>query len=79
MVPPKNGFLSLRLPIFGSSYYQCFYTFGIAPLVNESCHHLVLANEYPLEDDGQQQQMQLMMDEQQLYKQQQGRQMQEHT
>ena len=31
MVPPKNGFLSLRLPIFGSSYYQCFYTFGIAP------------------------------------------------
>ena len=31
MVPPKNAFLSLRLPIFGSSYYQCFYTFGIAP------------------------------------------------
>ena len=31
MVPPKNGFLSLRFPIFGSSYYQCFYTFGIAP------------------------------------------------
>ena len=32
MVPPKNGFLALRLPIFGSSYYQCFYTFGIAPI-----------------------------------------------
>ena len=30
MVPPKNGFLSLRLPIFGASYFQCFYTFGIA-------------------------------------------------
>ena len=31
MVPPKNGFLSLRLPIFGASYHQCFYTFGMAP------------------------------------------------
>ena len=31
MVPPKNAFLSLRLPIFGSSYYQCFLYFGIAP------------------------------------------------
>ena len=31
MVPPENGFLSLRTPIFGSSYYQCFYTCGIAP------------------------------------------------
>ena len=25
MVPPKNAFLSLRLPIFGASYYQCFF------------------------------------------------------
>ena len=33
MVPPKNAFLSLRLPIFGSSYYQCFLYFGIAPLL----------------------------------------------
>ena len=41
-------------------------------------YHLVLAKEYPLDDDGQQQQMQLMIVEQQLYKQQQGRQMQEH-
>ena len=24
MVPPKNRFLSLRLPIFGASYFQCF-------------------------------------------------------
>ena len=32
MVPPKNAFLSLRLPIFGSSHYQCFLYFGIAPL-----------------------------------------------
>ena len=27
MVPPKNAFLSLRLPIFGASYY----IFGVAP------------------------------------------------
>ena len=31
MVPPKNGFLSLRLPIFGASYFHCFYTRGMAP------------------------------------------------
>ena len=31
MVPPKNGFLSLRLPIFGASYFHCFYARGIAP------------------------------------------------
>ena len=39
MVPPKNAFLSLRLPIFGSSYYQCFYTFGIAPHLGRHNHH----------------------------------------
>ena len=32
MVPPKNGFLSLRLPIFGASYLQFFYTRGMAPM-----------------------------------------------
>ena len=31
MVPPKNGFLSLRLPIFGASYLPFFYTRGMAP------------------------------------------------
>ena len=36
MVPPKNAFLSLRLPIFGSSYYQCFLYFGIAPNIPTS-------------------------------------------
>ena len=51
MVPPKNAFLSLRLPIFGSSYYQCFYTFGIAPImtiiiINNHSHNNFLKGEF---------------------------------
>ena len=33
MSAPKNAFLSLRLPIFGASYCQYFYTRGMAPCI----------------------------------------------
>ena len=43
MVPPKNAFLSLRLPIFGASYYQCFYIFWVAPSEASSCSTTALS------------------------------------
>ena len=54
MVPPKNAFLSLRLPIFGSSYYQCFYTFGIAPIIVIAIVIVIIEEEKQAEKDAQQ-------------------------
>ena len=45
MVPPKNGFLSLRLPIFGASHLQFFYTRGMAP--GENKHSFVVVDAFP--------------------------------